>query len=83
MGTVSIIERKTSSGAPEMKNTEDKISHGKAYRGEASPVHKLTEDDVRAIRIAPGYHKIIAAQYEISASQVSLIKSRKTWTWLK
>lgn len=48
-------------------------------RGEGRPEHKLTEQDVREIRLSCRPHRDIAAQYGISAPLVSRIKSRKKW----
>ena len=46
-------------------------SHGRA---------KITEDQVRAIRADQRAHKVIASDYGISASSVTLIKRRVNWS---
>lgn len=50
------------------------------YRGEGNPGAKLTEEQVASIRAARSVRqKDIAAQYGISQSAVSLIRSGKRW----
>ena len=48
-------------------------------RRERNVPSKLTEDDVRAIRIATGTHDAIAARFHVSRANVSMIRQRKTW----
>lgn len=54
--------------------------------GEAHYKSKLTEDDVKAIRLraAEGHlHQAIADTFHISRPQISRIVLRKSWAWLK
>ena len=50
--------------------------------GEANPQAKLTEEDVRAIRLDARLLSIVAKAYGISDSQVSNIRLRKKWRHL-
>jgi hypothetical protein len=43
---------------------------------------KLTEDDVRAIRMDPRPRKMIAAEYGISMTQMSRIMRGEQWGWV-
>ena len=61
-------------------NMADKIRKGRDLRGEAHPLAKLTEADVLAIRASTGTHKETAAQYGVSPSRISYIRTRKHWT---
>lgn len=47
-----------------------------------SKTQRLTADEVRAIRAAPGLMADIAEAFGIDASSVSKIKSRKAWRFL-
>ena len=56
-------------------------NHG-LFKGEKNINAKLTEADVRAIRMrcaAGERHAVIAADYGIVRSLVSLIKTRRAW----
>lgn len=65
------------------QNEMDKRRHGTDNRGERHPMHKLTEDDVRAIRRDPRLQRVIADEYRIARSLVSSIKSRKYWSHVR
>ena len=57
----------------------------KAPRGEANPVAKVTEAEVREIRVrhaAGETLRAIAADYGIAFSNVSHIAHRRNWGWL-
>jgi hypothetical protein len=62
-------------------NTRDMYERGRqnAPKGIDRPNVKLTEDQVIKIRGDERNHKLIAIQYEIAASTVSSIKTRRTW----
>jgi len=66
------------------ENMRDRITDGTTIRGTRHPNHRLTEDQVRAIRANPENKTrlVLARDYEISQSQISLIISRKKWSWL-
>lgn len=63
-------------------NVEDAMAHGTWLHGEASPMAKITVDDVREIRSLAGdvYQSEIAERYGINQSQVSRITTGKAWT---
>jgi len=50
--------------------------------GERNRAAKLTPEQVLEIRAAPGRHDRIAWRYGITASNVSVIKLRKSWAYL-
>ena len=54
-------------------------------RGERHGSSKLTEDDVREIRrlIGQRSHRSIAKLFNVSNSQISNIRTGKTWSWLQ
>lgn len=57
----------------------DKVSKGRQRRGVTSPMAKLTESDVHAIRAAEGTQREIAKRFGIVQQQVSMIRSGKQW----
>jgi hypothetical protein len=63
-------------------NNKDKVKHGTIKRGEQNRGSKLTEEQVRAIRAATGINREIAMPYGIHPDTVSLIKTRRRWSWL-
>lgn len=65
------------------ENQADRILHGTNHFGEKSPASKITEDDVRAIRTDNRSGPVVSVLYGISVAQVSRIRNRKTWSWLK
>jgi hypothetical protein len=63
-------------------NALDKMSKGRQLRGETSPLAKLTERDILAIRaaVAAGTpRKAVAAHYQICLRYVGSIIHRKAW----
>lgn len=76
----------------EWVTSSENVQHGfdilghKGVRGNAVGRAKLTEVDVREIRrrcAAGERQRIIAADYGITQTHVSLIARGKTWAWLK
>lgn len=65
------------------KNMEDAKNKGRNVRGEKSGRSKLTEKQVKEIRQSTEIHLKISKQYDISLCQVSLIRNRLSWAWLK
>lgn len=59
-----------------LDNVRDRDAKGRGVR-------KLTEEQVIAIRKMGGLQRDIAARFDIGASTVRDIKSRKTWAWLE
>lgn len=60
-------------------NMRDMKLKGRGVRGESQGSSKLTADEIVKIINATGYQYEIAAQFGISQTQVSRIKSRKHW----
>jgi hypothetical protein len=60
-------------------NMDDKVVRGRQPRGVQSRQAKLTEEQVRQVRSAPGRHADIARRFGISADQVGTIKRREQW----
>lgn len=60
--------------ATRAENHGDKVAHGTHNRGEAHPLCKLTTEQVKEIRVAPGWCKDIARAYGISFQHVWSIK---------
>lgn len=67
-------------GITRTMETRDKMSS--SQRGEKNHRHKLTKEQVLAIREDPRPQRTIAVDYRISISWVSNIKSRKVWSYL-
>lgn len=64
-------------------NQMDRVIHGTSNRGTQHANSILDEEKVRAIRIDPRRHGLIAADFGVSNGCVSLIKTRRTWAWLE
>lgn len=63
-------------------NGRDRIKHGRSGKGSANVKAKLSDDDVRAIRLthAAGHsYRMIAQRFGIGAQMVRLIVLRKYW----
>jgi hypothetical protein len=60
-------------------NQQDMKAKGRAPRGEKSGSAKLTEESVRHIRNDKRRYHVIAAEFGISQTTISEIKSRKVW----
>lgn len=65
--------------ATRRENEADKELHGTRYRGDSSPASKLTSNDVAAIRSSTETQATLAARYGVEKSQISNIKTRKSW----
>lgn len=67
------------------ENHADKHAHGTDARGERNPAHRLTADQVVAIRsrLARGEHpKDLAAEHGVVPSTIQHIAAGTTWAWL-
>jgi hypothetical protein len=67
------------------ENQRDRWGHGTSNRGEGHGNHKLTADDVRAIRAecaAGGNQSEIGRRYGIRSGSVNNIVARRSWAWL-
>lgn len=66
-------------------NVRDKVERGRAQRGTAVKTSKLTEDDVRAIRVrlvAGETPTAIAPAFGVTMQAVWDIKAGRRWGWL-
>jgi hypothetical protein len=63
-------------------NTSDMRSKGRMKVGTALPQTKLTEDDIKAIRMDTGSQSEIARRFGISKSHVHAIIHRRCWRHL-
>ncbi len=61
------------------QNNADKRQNGTHYAGEMCPASKLTAEQVKLIRQDARAAKHIAADYGVSAANISMIKRRRTW----
>jgi hypothetical protein len=64
------------------ENQADRVFHGTANRGERHGMAKLTAPQVLAIRADARSHAALAVAFGVSRSAVTLVKSRKGWSWL-
>lgn len=66
------------------ENEADKLDHGTLRRGRDINTNKLTENQVREIRqrLRNESGEALASAYGVTPSQISSIKTRKTWAWL-
>lgn len=68
-------------------NMSDTLEHGTHTRGERQPTHKLTEADVRSIRVAYAggtvSQQALACKFGIGQAQVGRIIRRERWAWLE
>jgi hypothetical protein len=60
-------------------NTHDRVSRGRALKGEAHAMAKLDADKVRAIRCDARSHAAIAREYGVHETLIPLIKKRRLW----
>jgi len=60
-------------------NIRDKTAKGRTPKGEYHHAAKLSDNDIRAIRESPLSQLELSSEYEISQSNVSLIKAGKRW----
>ncbi len=63
------------------ENTQEKMIRGRCHdtSGERHARHKLTEQDVRDIRHAPGTHRALAENYGVTHTVIGQIKRRQAW----
>lgn len=63
-----------------LDNVQDRVDRKRSARGVGHPLHKLTEDDVRAIRADKRSQREIAAAYGIASHTIiGRIKRREDW----
>lgn len=60
-------------------NCADRDRHGNGPQGERNPRAKLTEEQVRAIRVEPGSHASLARQYGVKPETIRRIRDGRQW----
>lgn len=65
--------------ATHAENEADKLVHGTALRGERHHQAKLTEQDVREIRVDARPAREVATAYGVFSSTIAKIRRRVTW----
>jgi hypothetical protein len=65
------------------ENDEDRKRHGTFIQGETHGNARLTEQDVRLIRSMRGTQAVIAKQFAVSQSSVSMIKAGQRWAHIQ
>jgi hypothetical protein len=67
-------------------NQNDRATHGTSNRGERQWMHKLTRDNVTAIRATnptgTRQRSLIGQRFGVSQATVYAIVNRRTWAWL-
>lgn len=66
-------------------NSDDRVKHGRAPRGEGHAMSKLTDAKVRRIRklLATQTNRAIAEEFGMSNQQISNIRTGKSWAHVK
>jgi hypothetical protein len=64
------------------ENEDDAMANGRKAKGSKHGCAKLTERDVRAIRVAKARGVDLAKEYDVSPGHISSIRNRKTWKHL-
>lgn len=71
------------------ENEADKITHGtqgggfRFQRGNTNSRARLTETQVRLVRVSDKTNRELALEFGVSASTISSARLRKNWAWLK
>lgn len=65
------------------QNTDHALENDLYYRGEDITISKLTEDQVREIRLSPGVTKKFYDEYGVARTTVKAARSGKTWKHIK
>lgn len=69
--------------ATRLENETDKLAHGTVRRGCKVPTSKLTEGDVRRIRVSSESGATLAGRFNVSPQAISRVRTGKSWGWLK
>lgn len=90
-GHLGCVTKRHLRWATKRENETDKRAHGTLLtgldhplHGENHPSHKLTTDDVRAIRLAGSAvsARFLARKYNVARPTIDAILLRRTWAWL-
>jgi hypothetical protein len=79
-GHLGCINRRHVRWDTHLNNVREKVAHGTEPRGECRLGAKLTADQVRAIRIDPRPHRVIAAEFGVMHGVIGGIKRGERWT---
>lgn len=82
-GHLGCVNRKHLEWKTPRENEADKFIHGTSARGGRNAAAKLTESQVLEIRASVKPERELAEEFGISKAQVSAIRTRKKWAWLK
>lgn len=63
-------------------NVKDRVDRGRSAIGERHGRHKLTRDDVLAIRHGSEGVRATARKYSVDPKAIRMIRQRKIWAWL-
>lgn len=64
---------------PDFERVDGRGMKRGAQVGEGHPQHRLTEADVRQIRVAPMSQRKLAVKYGVSFTTIQAIQARRTW----
>ena len=65
------------------ENICDTAKHGRRRRGADHPMAKITDDDVRMIRVSTKSCRYLAHLFNLTAAHVSAIRRRRIWGHVK
>lgn len=84
-GADGCVTRKHTSWKTPADNTADRITHGTANRGERHNWSKLTEAEVKAIRLMIGTtnRTAIARRFNVTPAAIWHIERGDSWAWLE
>lgn len=68
--------------ATPVENQADRLIHGTDNRGEKCVTAKLTETQVLEIYASSELQSVLAKNFGVCRSNISLIKAGKSWSWL-
>lgn len=63
----------------QVDNLGDAKRHGTTPAGERNGQAKLTTEEVRIIRKSPGLYEDIASRFDVTPSNIGMIKRRESW----
>lgn len=69
-------------GSPKQNNS-DKLIHGTQPMGESSYQSKLRDEQIREIRASKETNSKLGIKYGVSSSNISMIRTRRTWRHVK
>lgn len=61
------------------ENVRDTAKHGRQRRGAGHPMAKITDDDVRMIRVSTNSCRYLAGLFNLTPAYVSSIRRKRVW----